>query len=91
LLANAQRLRILSALLEDEHSVADLETVVDLSQSALSQHLVCMREAGIVNTRRQAQSIFYTLVDGRAARILGVLADVFCKPEATRAKGRKWK
>lgn len=81
LLANPQRLRILCTLLEGERSVSELEAVVDLSQSALSQHLARLRDARIVTTRRAAQSIFYTLADERAARILEALAEVFCKSD----------
>jgi DNA-binding transcriptional ArsR family regulator len=90
LLANPQRLRILCALLDGERSVSSLEAVVDLSQSALSQHLAKLREAKIVTTRREAQSIFYSLTDTRAARLLEVLAELFCKSDTAQAKrGRK--
>jgi DNA-binding transcriptional ArsR family regulator len=91
LLANPQRLRILCALLDNERSVSSLETVVDLSQSALSQHLAKLREAKIVTTRREAQSIFYSLADTRAARVLEVLAELFCKSNTAPAKRRRKK
>ncbi len=83
LLANAHRLRVLCALLDGERSVSSLEDVVDLSQSALSQHLAR------VKTRREAQSIYYSIADERAGRILDVLADIFCKPATSRSKGRR--
>lgn len=89
LLANPQRLRILCALLDGERSVSSLERVVDLSQSALSQHLARLREARIVTTRRAAQTIFYSLADNRAARVLEVLAELFCNPSIARAKNRR--
>lgn len=78
LLANPQRLRILCALAGREHSVSALGDVVELSQSALSQHLAKLREAGLVATRREAQVIHYRLADARAARLLEVLVDLFC-------------
>ncbi len=81
LLANPHRLCILCTLLDGERSVTSLEEVVDLSQSALSQHLAKLREGGVVSTRREAQSIYYSVADGRAARVLEVLAELFCKPE----------
>lgn len=81
LLANPHRLCILCTLLNGERSVTSLEEVVDLSQSALSQHLARLREGGIVSTRREAQSIYYSVADGRAARVLEALAEVFCKPD----------
>lgn len=82
LLANPHRLQILCALLDGERSVSSLASVVDLSQSALSQHLAKLREAKIVATRRQAQSIYYSIADNRAARVLDVLAELFCRPQA---------
>ena len=57
-----------------------LEGVVGLSQSALSQHLARLHEPGIVSTRREAQSIYYSISDERAARLLEALAELFCKP-----------
>ena len=56
-LGNEQRLMILCSLLAGPLSVGELNERVDLSQSALSQHLALLREAGLVETRREAQSI----------------------------------
>jgi DNA-binding transcriptional ArsR family regulator len=89
LLANPSRLRILCVLQEGEQSVTALGDVVDLSQSALSQHLAKFREAGIVSTRREAQSIYYSIADTRVARLLEVLAELFCKPEKAGTRRRK--
>ena len=50
-----------------------------LSQSALSQHLAKLREEGLVATRRESQVIFYRLDDPRAARLLGILHEIYCK------------
>jgi DNA-binding transcriptional ArsR family regulator len=50
-----------------------------LSQSALSQHLAKLREEGLVATRRAAQVIFYRLADPKAARLLGVLHEIYCR------------
>ena len=79
-LANRHRLRILCELYKGEHSVSALEKVIDLSQSALSQHLAKLREAEVVSTRREAQTIYYSINDARAVRLLAVLYDVFCEP-----------
>ena len=89
LMANPHRLRILCALLEGERSVSSLESVVDLSQSALSQHLARLRMSGVVSTRREAQSIFYAIADDRAGRVLEVLAELFCPPEEAAKRKRK--
>jgi len=77
-LANEQRLLILCALLEGEQSVGQLNTKVELSPSALSQHLAWLREAKFVNTRRESQTIYYQLADQRVLRMMGVLKELFC-------------
>lgn len=81
LLANPNRLKILCALIEGERYVTELVGMVGLSQSALSQHLARLREAGVVSVRRSAQTIYYSIADPRAARLLTVLEELFCKVE----------
>ncbi len=78
-LANAQRLMILCHLLQGPLSVAELNERVPLSQSALSQHLAVLREAGIVRTARAAQSIWYSLPPGVVRRLIAVLQGEFCE------------
>lgn len=60
-LANAKRIHILSILVEGEQSVGALASLVGLSQSALSQHLAKMRAISLVETRRDGQTIYYSL------------------------------
>lgn len=62
-LANPQRLKILSLLAGGELSAGDLRTQIALTQSALSQHLAKLRAQKLVATRRQAQTIYYRIVD----------------------------
>jgi len=81
-LGNAQRLRILCLLVEGEHSVGEINVHVPLSQSALSQHLAILREQRLVETRREAQTIYYALVDGPARTLLGTLHDLYCPTPA---------
>lgn len=79
LLANENRLLILCRLaIAREMSVTDLAKTVGLSQSALSQHLAKMREEGLVATRRDAQTIFYSIADSNAERLLSLLKDIYC-------------
>lgn len=85
-LAHDGRLMVLCQLVDGEKSVGELNAGVDLSQSALSQHLARLREEGLVATRREAQTIFYSLADERAARLLETLADIFCPPKRKRKK-----
>ena len=77
-MANPNRLIILCQLAEGEKSVGELESVVGLSQSALSQHLGVLRQQGVVTTRRSAQSIFYSLAGKEVQTIMLALHDVFC-------------
>lgn len=79
LLANENRLLILCRLaVAGEISVGDLVDALDLSQSALSQHLAKMREDGLVATRREAQTVFYRIADPNAARLLALLKSIYC-------------
>lgn len=78
LLANESRLMVLCALAEGELSVGEINSVVDLSQSALSQHLASLREAGLVATRREAQLIYYRLADDKVTRIMQTLQSIYC-------------
>ena len=80
LLANDKRLLILCELLAvREMSVGPLAVAVDLSQSALSQHLAKLRAEGLVETRRDSQTIFYRLSqEVRVRRALNLLKQLFC-------------
>jgi len=77
-LGNEQRLLILCNLLGQPLSVGELNARLELSQSALSQHLALLRESGLVVTRREAQSIFYSLPPGPVTRIMALLQDIYC-------------
>ncbi len=77
-LGNESRLMILCSLAEGEHSVGELNERIPLSQSALSQQLARLRRDGLVETRRESQTIYYSLCDGPADRIIHVLQDIYC-------------
>ncbi len=79
-MSNEKRLMILCLLTGGELSVGKLETLVGLSQSALSQHLAILRKRGMVKTRRESQTIHYSLADPNAAKILETLYGIFCPP-----------
>jgi ArsR family transcriptional regulator, virulence genes transcriptional regulator len=81
LLANEKRLLVLCRLvLEGEMSVTALGEAVNLSQSALSQHLAKLRADGLVATRRQSQTLFYRISDERIGGLLTALYDIYCAP-----------
>lgn len=79
LVANAKRLLILCELVKGERSVGSLQSAVGLSQSALSQHLAKLREAGMVATRRESQTIYYRISDPDLEVLMAALYDAFCK------------
>jgi DNA-binding transcriptional ArsR family regulator len=78
-LANESRLMIMCVLSEGEVSVGQLNQRINLSQSALSQHLAVLREQELVQTRRESQTIFYRLADTAAMSIIELLHDVYCE------------
>lgn len=85
-MSNERRLLILCHLAQGEKSVGELEELVMLSQSALSQHLARLRRDKLVRTRRSAQSIYYSLYGEEAKAIMVTLHQLYCyspvRPEA---------
>jgi DNA-binding transcriptional ArsR family regulator len=77
-LANEKRLMICCALADQELCVGDINELVPLSQSALSQHLARLREQGIVVTRRDGQSVYYSLAGDSALKIIMTLRSIYC-------------
>lgn len=88
-LGNESRLMILCMLTEGERSVSDLNEIIPLSQSALSQQLARLRQQGLVKTRRESQTIFYSLTSGPADRVIHLLHDIYCGTPACDVKERK--
>lgn len=78
-LANAKRLLILCSLLAGEKCVGDLAEIVDLSSSALSQHLAKMREAGLVSSEKRGQMVYYSIRSMEAHALLSTLYLIYCK------------
>lgn len=78
-LSNEHRLLVLCHLVaQGELSVSAMAQRVGLSQSALSQHLGKLRQHGLVSTRKEAQTVFYSVCDPRAAKVLQLLQEIFC-------------
>jgi ArsR family transcriptional regulator len=78
-LANEHRLQVLCALRQGEMSVGRLAGHVDLSQSALSQHLARLRQDGVVATRREGQTIHYRIADPDVLTVLEAVAGVMAR------------
>jgi DNA-binding transcriptional ArsR family regulator len=77
-IANESRLLILCNLEGKELSVTELNDHLELSQSALSQHLAVLRKDGLVKTRRESQTIYYSLSDVRASKVIKTLHELYC-------------
>ena len=77
-MSNPVRLLVLCQLAESEKSVGELERVVDVSQSALSQHLALLRAEGLVAFERDAQTLRYRIADPRVEALLGHLYQIYC-------------
>ncbi len=77
-LANPARLMILCQLIGGEQSVGDLWSKSALSQSAFSQHLAVLRRAKIVATRKDAQNVYYSLLNDNAVKVLELLYRLYC-------------
>lgn len=88
-LANEQRLLVLCSLVDGPKSVGELNDRVDVSQSALSQHLAVLRGAGVVTTRREGQTIWYAIAEGPATAVMHALHSSFCAPRKPGAAARR--
>lgn len=76
-LAHEGRLTILSRLVAGEKSVTELEELLSSRQAAVSQQLARMRLEGLVSHRREGKTMYYSLKDPNAVRILELLDDMF--------------
>ena len=80
-LANHHRLLIIQLLSKKAYPVGQLEAIVGISQSALSQHLAILRKNKIVKTRRSAQTIFYKLTNKDIMLMINRIFELFIQPE----------
>jgi len=80
-LAHEGRLMILCHLGAGEKSVGALETLLQMRQAAVSQMLARLRDEGLVTTRREGKTIYYSLSDHRTEQVIGLLHSLFCAEE----------
>ncbi len=78
-LSHEGRLMILCHLSSGEKSVTELEDLLRARQAAVSQQLARLRQDGLVATRRDGKAIYYSIADARAAKIMSLVYDMFCK------------
>lgn len=81
LLGHPQRLMILCELTQGECAVGELSERLQINQSPLSQHLARMRYEGVVDSRREAQTVYYSLADDKVAAVLELLYALYCRQE----------
>lgn len=87
-LAHKGRLRVFCALFNGEKNVGELTKISGLGQSALSQHLALLRDLGFVKTRRDAQTIYYSMDNDKAAELLSCTVHLYgpCENECCHVK-----
>lgn len=79
-LSNPDRLLVCCALAEGELSVRGLEDLLGIRQPGLSQQLAELREAGLIEGRKEGRQIFYRLADPRVAELIATMHRLFCAP-----------
>lgn len=85
-MANENRLLILCHLSEGELSVSDLESMLGLRQPTLSQQLARLRNDGLVATRREGKTIYYSVASEDVSKMLEFMYNLFCSAEAKEAR-----
>lgn len=81
-LSHENRLLLLCLMSERERSVGELENILSMRQSAVSQQLARLRLEGLVNTRRDGKTIYYSLASDEVRRMIAVIYDIFCNCKA---------
>jgi DNA-binding transcriptional ArsR family regulator len=87
-MASQPRLMILCELLKGERTVTALQQSVGLSMSAISQHLARLRADDLVSTRRESQTIHYSIASEPAKAVIETLYGLFCLPALDQDQGR---
>ncbi len=85
-LADAKRLRIINALRNGERTVSELAQLLGLRQTNLSQHLMLLRERGVVTTRRQGPNVYYSLSSQKIVEACELMREVLAEHLARAAR-----
>ncbi|MFN3892710.1 MAG: ArsR/SmtB family transcription factor [Beijerinckiaceae bacterium] len=83
-LSQESRLLVLCLLAEKERSVSELEAILSIRQSALSQQLARLRYDDLVTTRRDGKQIYYSIADDDVRRVISLVYDIFCQDSPKR-------
>jgi DNA-binding transcriptional ArsR family regulator len=78
-LSHEGRLMIMCQLVDGEKSVSQLEAKLDIRQAAVSQQLARLRLEGLVESRRDGKTIYYSIADERPRRVLELMYAMYCK------------
>jgi ArsR family transcriptional regulator len=79
-IAHPLRLKILCVVGGDEVCVQDIVDAVGTSQSNISQHLGILRDKAVLQTRKDANRVYYRVADPRTLQLIGLMREVFCGP-----------
>jgi ArsR family transcriptional regulator len=82
-LAHPVRLMLVCTLVEGEYSVSALEEKLDVHQPTLSQQLTVLREADIIEARKEGKQVFYRLTQAKTAQLIGALFTIFCAQDTS--------
>ena len=77
-IAHPLRLKIMCVIGDEEVCVQDIVDAVGTSQSNISQHLAILREKGVLQTRKDANRVFYRVADQRILQLISMMREVFC-------------
>jgi DNA-binding transcriptional ArsR family regulator len=80
-LSHENRLLLLCLLAEKERSVGELENLLAMSQSSVSQQLARLRYDNLVTTRRDGKTIFYSIANENVRSVIALIYDIFCEGE----------
>lgn len=81
-LSHENRLLLLCLLAEKERSVGELENILSLRQATVSQQLARLRYDGLVNTRRDGKTIYYSIANENVRQVISVIYNIYCEPPA---------
>jgi DNA-binding transcriptional ArsR family regulator len=84
ILAHEDRLMLLCQIAHEEHSVGELEELLDIRQPTLSQQLGVLRRQGLVDTRRDGKKIYYRLASKQVLALIDTLYSEFCVTKGRR-------
>lgn len=87
-LANEKRLMIVCQLMGREMSVGEICDAIGARQSTVSQQLAILRNEGVVKSRKEAQTVYYSLADDGVRKLVAVLHEMFCAPAQKSAAAR---